>query len=218
MVRRPALFGPLVIGLLLGCGQGDEPSPKPSPTAAPTNTGAAPVASTTSSASAPATAHPWAGVWSGRFEAKKGAVGVPEGVAYPVWEKEKGDDASGQGTIELTIAPDGEVTGQGQGALGAFVLRGRADQKMVRSGVSPAEAETEAAMTGVFTAREKQAGKTLEAKLQVAGGKGARVRTATFVLSKGALDGDATSDGTTPPPTATSSAKGGSGEVAAPPP
>lgn len=208
MVSRPGLLGPLLIGLLLGCGQENAPSQKPSPTTATTTSGSAPLASpsATVSASTPETKHRWAGVWSGRFEAKKGAVGVPEGVAYPVWEKEKGDDASGKGTLELTIAPDGEVTGQGRGALGAFVLRGRADDEMVRSGVTPSEPDTDDAMTGVFTAKEKEAGKTLEAKLQVAGGKGARVRTATFVLTKGALDGDATTDPTTPPPTATAGA------------
>lgn len=214
MVRRtapcPLLFGPLVLGLLLGCGEGETSTQAAGPSSA-TPSGTAPLASATATAtaSAPSPDHPWAGLWSGRFEAKKGEVGVPEGVAYPVWEEEKGDEASGAGAVELTIAPDGEVTGTGRGALGAFVLRGRVENETLRSGLTPAD--DEGAMHGVLTAKEKEAGKSLEAVLRVSGGRGARVRTATFVLGrgalgKGALGDDENAETPTPAPTATTSA------------
>lgn len=211
MVRRaapyPVRLGPLLLGLLVGCGESGGSTPKPNPFPSST-TADAPLASASTSASAPSPDHPWTGVWSGRFEAKKGGVGVPEGVAYPVWEKEDGTDASGTSAVELTVAPDGEVTGKGRGALGAFVLRGRVERQMLRCGVTPAQPDAEVSMSGVLTAKEKDAGKTLEATLRVAGGKGARVRTATFVLAEGALGDDVDAEMPTPTASATASAPG----------
>lgn len=123
-----------------------------------------------------------AGAWEGAYEAKKGRVGMPEGVADPARAADDGKVASGPGTVTLTITPDGDVTGKSGGALGDARIRGKIDGKMLRTSFVPDDPTAPRAMTGVLVGIVK--GDTITAELRVAGPDALLVRQANFDLKK----------------------------------
>lgn len=172
------------------------PSPDPSSSADPAPAGAA-SASGSGAASAPsdasATADAGAGAdagalaavageWEGAYDAKKGHVGMPDGVADPARASDDGKLASGPGAVKLTIRPTGEVTGKSQGALGPATIRGQIDGKMLRASFVPDDPTSPRAMTGVLVGIVKPG--AITAEIRVAGPDALLVRQASFDLRK----------------------------------
>jgi hypothetical protein len=123
-----------------------------------------------------------AGAWEGKYEAKKGRVDMPKNIKDDARNADDGKAASGPGTVELTIAADGEVTGKSHGALGAAGVRGMIDGKMLRASFVPNDPLALRAMTGVLVGIVK--GDVIEAELRVAGPDALVVRQANFEIKK----------------------------------
>jgi hypothetical protein len=172
-VKRAALF----LLLAAACGNGDR--------AEAGATGATRSASTASAAptttASVAAASPYAGRWEGKYDARRGDVSVPAGVAYGAW-KEDGTRAAGPGTIEIEIAADGDVSGKIGGALGDLVIRGRMEDGALAAGVTPSDALADPAMRGVLHGTLR--GDAIEAELRVSSQDGEVVRAASTKLTR----------------------------------
>ncbi len=137
--------------------KGPPPLP-PRPTAADSTAASAAPAAGGSAAPAGSTAAPaagdasLAGTWEGSYDAKKGAVVLPDRVKDKTRGSDDGKLASGPGKVELTILPTGEVRGKATGALGEARLTGRLDSGSAYLSVSwyPEDATKPNAMTGVL--------------------------------------------------------------------
>lgn len=160
-----------------------DPPTEPSTT---TDTTLDPAATASASASADADAgsgaEALAGVWEGNYDAKKGRVSMPTDVKDPARNVDDGKQAAGAGSVEITIRPDGDVTGKSQGVLGPSLVRGKIDGKMLRSSFVPADPLAPRAMTGVLVGLVK--GDTIVVELRVAGPDAVIVRQANFELKK----------------------------------
>jgi hypothetical protein len=126
------------------------------------------------------------GAWKGSFAAKKGEVTLPEGVPYPWWTKDEGDDAAGNGEVVLNVAPDGVVDGQVSGALGALQVRGLLDEAGLSAGVVASDAEQGPGMNGVLVGEldKDVTANVLTAELRVSSHDAALVRSAQVKLTK----------------------------------
>lgn len=189
-----------------GCDEPARPSGDPGPPE-PIRAETATASAVAPSASASAAALPadsLEGRWEGRYDAKKGSVGVPQGVKDKTWNKDDGKIASGGGSVTLEVSPKGEVTGKSRGALGNATLTGKVDDKMLRATFMPDDPTLEHAMTGVLVGMLKD-GK-LKAELRVAGPDATLVREADFELArpdaKGASAAGSAAASTTPSPSA----------------
>ncbi len=126
----------------------------------------------------------FAGTWEGTYDAKKGAVVLPERVK----DKTRGDDngklMSGAGTIELVVAPGGEVRGKATGALGEARLTGKLDEggSFLRVSWYPEDATRPNAMTGVLYGPVKDG--VIAAVIRVAGPDAVLVRESKVDLKK----------------------------------
>jgi hypothetical protein len=123
-----------------------------------------------------------AGTWEGAYEAKKGRVGMPSGVADPGRDADDGKAVSGPGNLKITVKPGGDVTGKSWGALGNAAIRGKIEGKMLRASFLPDDMAVPKAMTGVLVGIVK--GDTIQAELRVAGPDALLVRQANFDLVK----------------------------------
>ncbi|MBI4952878.1 MAG: hypothetical protein HY908_12660 [Myxococcales bacterium] len=182
------------LGHGLAACSGEPAGPKPDPhTGSPTSTAggssaprtSAGVATASGSASAApaAPALPEAGAWQGTYQAEKDTVFVPEKVPYHGgWAKDDGTQAVGPGQVELTVAPDGQVTGSASGALGDQVIRGVVDGGALRLGVTAKDPRDPAAMSGILTGSLK--GDKLVGTLQVASSDASLVRQAPVALER----------------------------------
>ncbi|MCC6522076.1 MAG: hypothetical protein IT373_05395 [Polyangiaceae bacterium] len=140
-------------------------------------------ASGTASAEAVAPAVPEAGAWHGTYQAEKDTVFVPEKVPYHgAWAKDDGKQAVGPGKVELTVAPDGQVTGTASGALGDQVIRGVVEGGALRLGLTAKDPRDPAAMSGILTGSLK--GDKLVGTLQVASADASLVRQAPVELAR----------------------------------
>ena len=176
---------------LLAAGCDDDPLPPrdldPQALPAPAVTQLVASALASASSSAPSTEAPQsfdalAGEWEGAYEAKKGKVEMPAGVADPARAKDDGKIASGAGQVKLTVLASGDVTGKSTGALGAASIRGKIDGKMLKASFFPDNPGAPNAMTGVLVGPIKNG--EVQAELRVAGGDALLVRQANFVLKR----------------------------------
>ena len=125
-----------------------------------------------------------AGTWEGSYDAKKGAVVLPDRVKDKTRGSDDGKLASGPGKVELTILPTGEVRGKATGALGDARLTGRIDSASAYLSVSwyPEDATKPNAMTGVLLGPLKDG--VINAMIRVAGPDAVLVREAKIELKK----------------------------------
>lgn len=149
------------------------------PAAAPSGSGASPGAS--ASAAVEATS-PLAGTWSGDYVAQKATIELAPKVTDKAWKDDDGKKASGKGTVTLTVAPDGTLTGQSKGALGNLTLSGQIDGDFVRATIAPDEPTHPLAMTGVLVG--KLEGDALKGRIRVAGPDATIVREAPIELKR----------------------------------
>lgn len=169
--------------------KGPPPLP-PRPTAVDTAIASSAPATGGSAAPAASIAEPPAGdaaltgTWEGSYDAKKGAVVLPDRVKDKTRSGDDGKLASGPGKVELTILPTGEVRGKSTGALGDARLTGRLDTGSAYLSVSwyPEDATKPNAMTGVLLGPLKDG--VISAMIRVAGPDAVIVREAKIDLKK----------------------------------
>ncbi|MBK8252799.1 MAG: hypothetical protein IPK82_09040 [Polyangiaceae bacterium] len=180
---------------LVGCGD-NEPPREPYPDPIPDTSSSVPSVldepAPTASASAAAPSDV-TGVWESTYDAKKGLVGMPVGVPDPLRKADDGRSYTGSGTVTITVAASGDVTGKSYGALGLASVRGKIDGKMLRTSFVPDDALAPGAMTGVLIGIIK--GDTIECELRVAGPDATAVRQANFELKKKPLAASGASSG-----------------------
>ncbi len=125
-----------------------------------------------------------AGTWEGSYDARKGAVVLPDRVKDKTRGNDDGKLMSGPGKVELTIAPSGEVRGKATGALGEARLTGKLDEAGTYLSVSwyPEDATRPNAMTGVLLGPIKDG--VITAMIRVAGPDAVLVREAKVELKK----------------------------------
>ena len=193
---RTRLFLPSIVLLsaalsaLAGCDSDAPPPPEFSATDKPLTEvpSASPQASATSTDGGAATttaAADWAvlsGQWEGNYDAKKGRVDMPPGVKDPGRAADDGKAVSGAGVVKLTVTPEGDVSGQSDGALGKATIRGKMDGKMLRAQFYPDDPTAKTAMTGVLVGPLKDG--VVQAELRVAGTDALVVRQANFPIKK----------------------------------
>ncbi|MEP7122270.1 MAG: hypothetical protein ABJE95_15220 [Byssovorax sp.] len=190
-VVRVALVSVILLVSAIGCdnkpdlpGKGPPPlPPRPAPAAAATSASAS--ARPSASIALPAAGDSaFAGTWEGTYDAKKGAVVLPERVK----DKTRGDDdgklMSGAGKIELTVSPEGDVRGKATGALGEAHLTGKLDEggSFLRVSWYPEDATRPHAMTGVLYGPVKDG--VITAMIRVAGPDAVLVRESRVDLKK----------------------------------
>lgn len=165
--------GVLLAVALLGC---DEEKP------------ATPAASAKASASAsaapPEKPKPWfEGTWTGSYEAKKQPIEMSkkEGAVWQ-WEKDDGGTGSGKGTLSLTVAEDGAITGTASGALGEQVVSGRVVDEEFRLRLKPKDMADIEAFGGTMTG--KRDGDEVKGELKASSGDSINVRKASVTLEK----------------------------------
>lgn len=154
--RTPLLF--LVALTALGCAKEESAKPAPAVSAPPAVTppmsaapsgSAAPAASGSAPAAAPAGEK---GSFEGTFTSKVAKVTPPAEAKVKLWEKDPGKDGVGAGTIKLTISGR-VVSGEVTGALGALVVSGDLDDKVLTARLDPKDPNAQDAWTGTLTGK-----------------------------------------------------------------
>jgi hypothetical protein len=168
---------------LLACGKSSADSPATSTTTS-TSTATAPSTSTsTSTPTSSSTPTPTSsatpttpGTLSGDYDSKASTVVVPNA-------KWKGDDDGkfglGTGTMTLTLAADGSVTGTLSGALGDALLFGHADGATITGTMIPKTPGADS-FYGTFVAEKKD--NTAKGKLMASRSNAGALREADFSL------------------------------------
>lgn len=165
------VFAACALAALVGACDKKEPAPAPAPSAS------------ASARSAAVDAGPPRNVWSGAYDAKPGTLSVPEGAEWK-GVKFRGDDAGealGAGTLRLEIEPDGRVHGDGDGALGPFVVAGTQSGEVLTFSVlrkDPSDMGPTGTGRGTLTAT------ALEGTIHAAKATGNVIREATFSLRR----------------------------------
>jgi hypothetical protein len=166
------------------------PGPPPSHSTATSPPSAASIAASTAKVPTTASASPGtptasaalAGSWTGEYDAKVARVEMPAGIRDSTRKKEPGRVAMGKGTVTLTIADGGDVSGSGKGALGDLVLVGQAEEGKVRASISPATPDQDPALSGVLYL--ELGGSALTGTLRVAGPDSVVVRQSAIKLTR----------------------------------
>ena len=193
MICRSAVTVTLLALSALGCeSKPDLPEkgppplpPRPSATAAATAPAASGSAGPAASAALPAPGETaLAGTWEGSYDARKGAVVLPDRVKDKTRGNDDGKLMSGPGKVELTVAPSGEVRGKATGALGEAHLSGKVDEGGTYLSASwyPEDATKPNAMTGVLLGPIKDG--VITAMIRVAGPDAVLVREAKVELKR----------------------------------
>lgn len=151
---------------------------------------AAPSAVASASGSASAKAVPSAEVAkelavTGAYDAKAGEVRLPKDA--PPFVEPEGGGATGAGTLALVLPQaDGDVTGTGDGALGAQVFSGRLEGGRLTGTLAPKASDAAPAFWGTVDANVDGKGdaRTVQGTLRASGKDGKIVREAAFTLKK----------------------------------
>ncbi len=175
-MRPTPLLAAALLSLAAGC---DKPNTAPAPAASASAPAAASSAPPAASSAPPAA--PQASAWEGPYTSKVGKVTPPAEAKMKLWEKDPGKDGVGAGTIKLSITGR-LVTGELDGALGALVLHGDVDDKVLTARVDPKDPNTPQAWTGTLTG--KLEADALTVVLRVASRDANQAREAEAKLTK----------------------------------
>ncbi|WP_437723244.1 hypothetical protein [Sorangium sp. So ce861] len=189
----PALLLSLAIALLAACEESPPRPGEPEQRAPPPTAASAPPAASSAAAElpdagppgdvgAPTGAPAWQGTWEGGYDAKKGSVVMPAKVKDAVRQKDDGKQATGPGTVTLTIEPNGELKGTAKGALGDATLVGKVEDGMVRASVFPEDPRAPSAMTGILVGELKE--NLIAGRIRVTGPDAMLVRESPVELKK----------------------------------
>jgi len=126
--------------------------------------------------------------FAGSYVAKLGPVDPPADSKEKAWTQDPGTEATGKGTIELSVEGAGpsptaprKVTGDAKGPLGALSISGTFDGHELRANLSPKD-QGPNAMTGFMTLMAE--GTTaLKGALRVSNGNARIVREASVELA-----------------------------------
>ncbi|KYF91302.1 hypothetical protein BE20_15215 [Sorangium cellulosum] len=157
----------------------------PAPSPPPSTAASAPPAASSTAAELPDAGPPGEagqGTWEGRYDAKKGSVVLPPKVKDAVRQKDDGKQATGPGTVTLTIDPSGELKGTAKGALGDATLVGKVEDGMVRASVFPEDPRAPSAMTGILVGELKE--NVIAGRIRVTGPDAMLVRESPVELKK----------------------------------
>jgi hypothetical protein len=142
------------------------------------------------SASASASAAPSAAVadtgpaknaWTGQYDSQPGTLSVPDGAEWK-GVKFRGDDAGeaiGKGNLTITIDPDGQAHGEGDGPFGPFVVAGTLSENILTFSVRRKD-PTDMGLTG--TGRGTVTADKLEGTIHASKATANVIREATFSL------------------------------------
>ncbi len=174
--RSPWIFL-VAAGLAVGC---DKKDPSPAPSTTPSSS--APATSTLPIASAPKPAPWFEGKWQGTYDAEQYAIETPEkNTGAREWESDDGGEHSGEGSIEISVTTDGQISGTAKGPLGDQKVSGQVDEKQFRIRFSPVE-PGERAFGGAVVL--EQQGEAMKGRLSSSSGDSKTVRDAAIVLTK----------------------------------
>lgn len=168
--------------------RGESPSLPPRPTAVTTVAALGQAVDSSVPAASVALPDPppseFAGIWEGSYDARKGAVVLPDRVKDKTRVGEDGKSMSGPGRVEISIAPAGDVAGRATGALGEARLTGKLDEGngFLRVSWYPEDATKPNAMTGVLIGPVKDG--VIHAEIRVAGPDASLVRESKIELKK----------------------------------
>jgi hypothetical protein len=180
----------LLLACLLGCNTSSErgePGPAPSPASSARATATAQALAPATSAAPPPSSSPagrgdLAGSWAGSYDAKKGDVLLPPKVKDKGLAADDGKAAAGNGSVELSIGPAGEVRGKVSGALGAGTITGRVEGSTLRASIRADDPQAPNAMSGVLMGDRR--GEVLACDLRVSGPDATVIRVASFELKR----------------------------------
>jgi hypothetical protein len=145
-----------------------------------------PVSAASASASAPAPgieAGPPKNEWAGSYTSRAATIFVPDGGEWS-GVKFRGEDAGdglGDGTLRIVLSPGGGVSGEGDGALGAFTIAGGASENVITFSVRRKD-PSDMGFTGTGRATLEQ--DKLEGSMRVSKATGNVIREATFSLHR----------------------------------
>jgi hypothetical protein len=151
--------------------------------AASANAPAASAASATSAA--PKAAGPWyAGAWIGDYDAAASEADKAPG-ALREWAKDDGKQATGKGSVKVTVDEQGVAQGEADGALGAHAVSGSADADSLRLALSP-KGDADPIKGFRAIAVVKREGEVLRGTLHAGSGDGVTLRRALLELRRAA--------------------------------
>lgn len=169
---------------LFACDKADPPGAAATPSApsaplaaaAPATPASAPIAAASSASNATAT-----GSFSGKYESKASQLYLPDTkeMKNVKWRGDESPDGLGAGTLSLSIAADGTVTGESTGPLGAMLVNGHAEGDQVTA--SLLRKSEDAGFTGTLHATRK--GGALTGEMSLTRYDASVLRVATFELA-----------------------------------
>jgi hypothetical protein len=111
---------------------------------------------------------------------------VPENVKDTMREKDDGKTSIGPGKVQLSVSPEGDVTGSWTGALGKDVLHGKVEidngRTMLRATALSDDPTARDAMSGILVGELKA--DAFQAEIHVSAGDAVTVREASFDLHR----------------------------------
>lgn len=164
---------------LVACEKSTPTEPSPVKPTASASAAAAPTASAQVAPAAAAAGK--ATSLAGTFQAalRKSTTGKKEG-APSGWEKDDGKRFTGAGTVQLSVAADGTVTGTLKGALGDLNLSGRLDGDELRAALLPGGTDVTQIQNGFLSL--KREGDGWKGQLSCASGDALLLREAQLEL------------------------------------
>ena len=152
---------------------------------------AAAASATTAAAPAAGGSAPAQGeAYAGSYVAKLGPVVPPADSKEKAWTQDPGTEATGKGTMELSVEGAGpsptaprKVTGDAKGPLGPLSISGTFDGHELRANLAPKDARAPNAMTGFMTLTAEGPA-ALKGVLRVSNGNARIVREASVELAQ----------------------------------
>lgn len=174
----------LVLVGLFACDKADPPGSTTTTTTAPSASVAAAASAPAPSASgavASASKAATAGAFSGKYEAKASELYLPDTkeMKNVKWRGDESPDGLGAGTLSLSIAADGTVTGESTGPLGAMLVNGHADGDQIAA--SLLRKSDDGGFTGTLHATQKAG--ALSGEMSLTRHDASVLRVATFELA-----------------------------------
>lgn len=183
-LRAARLIAVLSCGVIpLACGRNKAPTVESAPQSA--TAGAAPASAPQPSAEVPSgPRRAWcAGAWTGTYRAAALRIELPTNRGgIPEWKADDGKSFTGPGTIELTCADDGTVTGAAHGALGEHEIRGDTGDDSLHARLVPKSTTSPPAFSGTVTL--SRSGTSVTGDLRASTSDGHVARSAAVTMTR----------------------------------
>lgn len=123
------------------------------------------------------------GRWSGTYQAELERIELPKG-GIRAWKDDDGTKASGAGTLNVSVTPQGSASGEAKGPLGDQSISGQADDRGFWLELTPKNLD-EGAFRGTLVLAERS-GDRLRGFLRASSGDSLTVRKAKVELGRSA--------------------------------